>query len=132
MSRMPSPLWMAIEPRASEVRLLLTEPSSGPSLKACLPLPPAHSRALLMLLEALSAWYELPLHAVLDADASDVRLHPERWGLLAGELTAHQIGIEWVRRPRPAELRRRRRFLDQMGEFGNARSLLGFAATGQP
>lgn len=132
MSRLHSPLWMAIEPRAAEVRLLLSEPGSGPALKACLPLPHAHSRALPMLLEALSAWYQLPLHAVLDADASDVRHHPERWAVLADDLPAHQIGIEWIKRPRPADLRRQRRFLDGMGGFGSARALLGFAATGQP
>lgn len=132
MPHLPSPLWMAIEPHLSEVRLLLTEPSSGPALKACLPLPPAHSRSLPLLLEALSAWYQLPLHAVLDADASDVRLNPERWALLAGDLPAHQVGVEWVKRPRRAELRRRTRFLDEMGSFRSARALIGFAATGQP
>jgi len=132
MPVLSSPLWMTIEPRVSEVRLLLTEPCAGPALKASLPLPQAQSRALPLLLEALSAWYQRPLHAVLDADASDVRHHPERWALLAGDLPAHQIGIEWVKRPRPAELRGRRRYLDSMGEFRSARSLLGFAATGQP
>jgi hypothetical protein len=130
MPKLPSPLWMAIEPRTSEVRLLLTEPSSGPSLKACLPLPAAHSRSLPMLLEALSAWYQMPLHAVLDADASDVREHPERWALLTGDLPAHRIGVEWVRRPRTSALRRR--FLESMGDFQSARALVGFAATGQP
>lgn len=131
MPTLPSPLWMAIEPRLSQVRLLLTEPSAGTALKACLPLPPASSRCLPLLLEALSAWYEMPLHAVLDADAVDVRQHPERWALLAGDLTPHQIGVEWVKRPRLGE-RRRERFLDGMGDYRSARSLLGFAATGQP
>jgi len=120
---------MVIEPRVSEVRLLLTEPSSGPALKACLPLPAADSGCLPLLLEALSAWYAMPLHAVLDADASDVRRHPERWALLAGDLPAHQIGIEWVKRPRE---RQRHRFLESMGDFRSAKTLLGFAATGQP
>lgn len=130
MPNSTSPLWMAIEPGASEVRLLLAEPSVGPALKACLPLPPASSRCLPQLLEALSAWYELPLHAVLDADASDVRRHPERWALLAGDLPLHQLGVEWVKRPRGRD--RRRRFLDSMGSYRSARSLIGFAATGQP
>lgn len=129
MPNLPSPLWMVIEPRAAEVRLLLTEPNSGAALKACLPLPPAHSRALPLLLEAISTWYQMPLHAVLDADASDVRHHPERWALLAGDLPAHQIGIAWVKRPRD---RVRHRFLESMGDFRSAKSLLGFAATGQP
>lgn len=130
MPNLSIPLWMAIEPRAAEVRLLLTESSQGPALKACLPLPPAESRSLPLLLEALSAWYQKPLHAVLDADASDVRHHPERWALLAGDLPAHRIGIEWVKRPKPRG--ERRRFLDSMGDFRSARSLIGFAVTGQP
>jgi hypothetical protein len=130
MSSLPCPLWMVIEPCASEVRLFLSEPSSGAALKACLPLPRAQSRCLVMLLEALSAWYQMPLHAVLDADASDVLEHPERWALLAGDLPAHRVAIEWVKLPRRGE--HRRRFLDSMGDFASARSLLGFAATGQP
>jgi len=132
MPPLPSPLWMAIEPCAAQVRLLLSEPSCGPALKACLPLPPADSRSLPLLLEALSAWYQLPLHAVLDADALDVRRHPERWALLAGDLSPHQISVEWVKLPRPADLRRQRRFFDELGEFRSARALIGFAATGQP
>jgi hypothetical protein len=76
------PLWLSIEPARSEVRLLsevrrvrllLSEPSAGTSLKARLPPQPADGRALMLLLEALSLWYGLPLHAVLDADAEDVR-----------------------------------------------------------
>ena len=51
------PIWMTIEPRPSEVRLLVTEPGLGPSLKARLPQPAAHSRGLVLLLEALSVWY---------------------------------------------------------------------------
>lgn len=76
-----SPLWITIEPTPSEVRLVLTEPGLGPRLKARLPLP-AQARAVPALLEALSAWCRRPLHAVLDADAEDIRLHPERWALL--------------------------------------------------
>jgi hypothetical protein len=34
-------------------------------------------RALITLLESLSLWYGCPLHAVLDADAEDVRRYPE-------------------------------------------------------
>jgi hypothetical protein len=68
-----SPLWMTIEPHSSGVRLVLTEPGSGPSLKAWLPFP-SQARAVPMLLEALCHWHRRPLRAVLDADAEDVRL----------------------------------------------------------
>jgi hypothetical protein len=125
------PLWMTIEPRPTEVRMLLTEPSAGPSLKARLP-PPVEARAVPQLLESLALWYSRPLHAVLDADAEDVRMHPERWALLAGDLPILQMSVEWVKRP-PGPVRKdRARFLESMGDFRSARHLLGLAATGMP
>jgi hypothetical protein len=126
------PIWMTIEPAGSEVRLLVTEPGAGPSLKARLPLPPVHSRALVLLLEAVSAWYRRPLHAVLDADAEEVGLHPECWVDLVGDVPLAQVSIEWARRPRPSERRRQGRYLDEMGPFNSARRLLGLCATGLP
>ena len=126
------PIWMSIEPRPSDVRLVLTEPGAGPSLKAILPPPAAHSRALVLLLEALSAWYRRPLHAVLDADAEEVRRHPERWVHLAGDVPVAEVNIEWAARPRAADRKRRGRVLDEMGEVRGARRLLDLAATGMP
>ena len=126
------PIWMTIEPRPSEVRLLVTEPGLGPSLKARLPQPAAHSRGLVLLLEALSVWYRRPLHAVLDADAEELGRHPERWVELAGDLPLAQVSIEWAPRARPAERKRRGRWLDEMGDFASARSLLGLSTTGLP
>lgn len=126
------PLWMTIEPCPSEVRLMLTEPGAGPSLKARLPLPAPHSRALLLLMEAVSLWYRRPLHAVLDADAEDVRRNPERWVHLAGDLPIVEVSIEWARRPREVERKRRGRYLEVMGEVRSARRLLGLCATGMP
>jgi hypothetical protein len=126
-----SPLWITIEPTPSEVRLLLTEPGSGPALKARLPLP-AHARAVPLLLEALSVWYRRPLHAVLDADAEDIRLHPERWALLAGDLPVIEVSVEWARRPRPEQRKAQGRYLEEVGGFRSARQLLGFAITGLP
>jgi len=125
------PLWITIEPSPSEVRLLLTEPGVGPALKARLPLP-AHARAAPLLLESLSAWYDRPLHAVLDADAEDVRRHPERWALLAGDLPVLEVSVEWARRLNARERKQRGRFLDEMGNARSARRLLGLCATGMP
>jgi hypothetical protein len=125
------PLWMTIEPRPAEVRILLTEPSAGPSLKARLPLP-SDARAVPMLLEALSLWHRRPLHAVLDADAEDVRLHPERWALLAGDLPILELSVAWAKRPRGAARKGQSRFLESIGDFRTARQLLGFATTGMP
>lgn len=126
---MSSPLWMSIEPLTAEVRLMLSDPTAGTTLKARLPAPPAHPRALAMLLEALSAWYRLPLQAVLDADAPDVQRHPERWAHLLGDLPGLDIHVEWVAR---LDARRRDRFLGPMGDFSSARRLVTRAATGQP
>ena len=125
------PLWITIEPSPAEVRLLLTEPAVGPALKARLPLP-AQARAVPLLLESLSAWYNQPLHAVLDEDAEDIRLHPERWALLAGDLALQQVSVEWARRPQAARQKERSRFLQELGDFRSARQLLGFASTGLP
>jgi hypothetical protein len=84
---MSIPLWMSIEPVRSEVRLMLTAPAQGTVLKARLPNPPQHPRAVIALLEAISFWYRQPLHAVVDADAEDVRRNPEQWALLLGDAT---------------------------------------------
>jgi hypothetical protein len=122
------PLWLSIEPGKSEVRVLLSEPSAGTSLKARLPPEPADPRALMMLLEALSLWYGLPLHAVLDADAEDVRRRPEHWSLLLGDAPDCVVRIEWVAVP---HCRKHDRFLESMGPFVQGRKLVSFAATGQ-
>ena len=127
---MSNPLWMSIEPAATEVRLMLSEPSLGTVLKARLR-PPEQARALPLLLEALSAWHRLPLHAVLDADAQDVRRHPDRWALLVGDLPALDVTVEWVTHPRRSERRSRNRFLDELGAFDSGRRLITFGATGQ-
>jgi len=127
---MSNPLWMSIEPAAREVRLMLSEPSQGTVLKARLR-PPEHMRALPQLLQALSLWHQLPLHAVLDADAEDVRRHPERWALLVGDLPALDVTLQWAAHPEPKQRRARQRFLDQLGHFERARRLINFSATGQ-
>jgi hypothetical protein len=122
---------MSIEPVGSEVRIMLSAPQDGTTLKALLPCPPASERAVPALLEALSTWYARPLHAVLDADASDVRQHPERWALLVGDLRSFEVSVVWATRPEARELARRRRFLDPMGGFGSGGKLIRFTATGQ-
>ncbi len=128
MSSPTLPLWAALEPMGSQVRLMLAEPMAGTSLKARLPSQPAHDRAVLTLLEALSLWYGLPLHAVIDADAEDVRRHPERWARWLGDPPEPHVRVEWMAVPRP---RRDDRFLSTMGDFSSARRLVSFTATGQ-
>ena len=124
-----SHLWMTIEPGVCETRLMLTVPLTGTTMRARLPVLPRQPRALGMLLESLVAWYGLPLGAVLDADAQDVRRHPEKWAQLVGELDQEQIRIEWVGHWESAPARRDR-FLGKLGDFRRAKRLLTFAATG--
>ena len=124
-----SPLWMSIDPGHNETRLMLTEARVGAALRARLPPVPRQPRALAQLLEALSAWYGMPLTAVIDAGAEGALHHPQRWAQLLGEIDGEQVRVEWVVVPARAE--RRDRFLGELGDFSAAKRLLTFAATGQ-
>jgi hypothetical protein len=123
-----SSLWLSIEPSSSALSLLLSAPRVGTSLKARLPPRPAHPRALALTLEALASWYGLPLTAVLDADAEDVRRSPLEWAHLLGDLASPQIAVEWVGRARPAL---RDSFFAGLGNSRAARQRVSQTATGQ-
>jgi hypothetical protein len=124
-----SRLWMSIEPESDATRLMLTLAPTGTALRARLPTPPAQPHALRLLLEAVAAWYGAPLCAVLDVDAQDVRLHPERWVHLLGDLDDERVRVEWVAGHADAA-RQRDRFLEAVGDFGSSRRLITLAATG--
>ena len=122
-----SSLWLSIEPLRNSTRLMLSESTGGPAMKARLPATPSQERALAMLLEALVAWYGLPLCAVLDADAEDVQRRPDRWALMLGDLASPQIEVEWVS---PASAPLSDRELEGVDDFRRARRLITLAATG--
>jgi hypothetical protein len=124
-----SPLWMSIEPRGTETRLMLTQAPGGTALRARLPVVPCQPCGLTLVLRGLAAWYGQPLCAVLDADAADVARHPERWARLLGELDGEQVRVEWVAHSQAAS--GRDRFLGAVGEFRSARRLVALAVTGQ-
>jgi hypothetical protein len=124
-----SPLWMSIEPRGTETRLMLTQAPGGTVLRARLPLVPCQPCGLTLVLRGLAAWYGQPLCAVLAADAEDVARHPERWARLVGELDGEQVRVEWVASSRATA--ERDRFLGAVGEFRSARRLLTLATMGQ-
>jgi len=124
-----SPLWMSIDPGHDETRLMLTEARVGAALRARLPPVPRQPQALAQLLSALSAWYGLPLTAVIDAGAEGALHHPERWAQLLGEIDGEQVRVEWV--VVPVRAKRRDRFLGELCDFTAAKRLLTFAATGQ-
>lgn len=123
---MQQPIWAAIEPRGQAVELLVSEPERGTVLKARLPLPTTQ-HGLRMLLESLSHWYCRPLVAVIDADASEVAGHPERWGVWLSDLDDLDVTVRWVRQ----RARARDRFFDGVGDFARARKLLSFSSGGQ-
>jgi hypothetical protein len=119
---------MSIEPRGTETRLMLSLPGERPALRARLSSSPSHPRALITLLESLSLWYGCPLHAVLDADAEDVRRYPEKWAVLLGDAPELAVRVEWV--SVPAARTTRDRFLGKLGDFRSGESLVAFAAAG--
>jgi hypothetical protein len=121
-------LWMSIEPGYDETRLMLTCGQMGAALRARLPPVPRQPRALAMLLEAIVAWYGEPLTAVVDASDRAAGLHPARWAQLLDEIESEQVKVEWVVVPKSTE---RDRFLGELGDFGSAKRLLNFTATGQ-
>jgi len=121
-------LWMTIEPGYDETRLMLTAAGRGPVLRARLPPVPHQAGSLGALLEALSTWFGEPLTAVVDADARESALHPNRWSQLLGEIDSGLVKVEWVVAPSTEE---RDRFLAESGgDFRKARRLLSFGATG--
>lgn len=125
---MSHPLWISIEPVGSEVRMMLAAPAASTIMKARMPNPPAHRRAVISLLEAIALWHGRPLRAVIDADAEDVRQNPARWAMLLGDAPELAVAVEWAAVPRPPK---KDRYLAPMGDFTGARQLLSFAATGQ-
>ena len=125
---MSSQLWMSIEPSTRETRLALHEPGRGQVMRARFPTVPNQPRALASLLESVVAWYGRSLSAVLDADAEDVRRHPDRWARLLGDLDSAQIAVQWSQQPDARN--HRDRFLGRLGDFRSASRLVGRAAGG--
>lgn len=107
---------------------MLSLPSGRPVLRARLSSCPSHPRSLIALLESLSLWHGRPLHAAIDADAEDVRRHPDKWALLLGDAPELAVRVEWVSVPLPR--RARDRFLGKLGDFASGERLVSFAATG--
>lgn len=122
-------LFVAIEPREREIRLLASLPEKGVFLKARLDPHVVHSHALITLLEALALWHGRPVHAVLDAAAPDVQTRPERWARLLADANERHVEVRWVATPEP---RPRDRFLGTLGRFRRASGLVAYAAGGVP
>ncbi|NTX04859.1 hypothetical protein [Myxococcus sp. CA040A] len=123
------PLWLTLEAHTPYIQILLSVPKRGTVLKARLPPVPAMTPAVSLLVESLSAWYGMPLYAVVDADAQEARLQAGLWAKLLGDLAFNpNIAVEWTSLQCPPPPRDR--FLEWEG-FASARRLLTRAATGQ-
>jgi hypothetical protein len=64
------PLWMGVRPGPQVTRILIQEPQ-GTVLKARLPDPPEHPRALETLAEGIALWCGRPLYVALGVAAED-------------------------------------------------------------
>jgi hypothetical protein len=65
-----SPLWMGVRPGPQVTRILIQAPE-GTVLKARLPDPPTHPRALETLAEGVALWCGRPLYCALGVAAED-------------------------------------------------------------
>jgi hypothetical protein len=120
-----SSLWLSLEPHQKQLRLTLSTAASGVVLRARFPLELAQPGAMALLLEAIAAWFGMPLCAVLDADAQDVRRRPEFWSRFLAETDSPRISVEWVSVPLP---NRRDPFAADFGGSSRAAKLVSAAA----
>lgn len=116
-------LWVGIDSRCHETRILATAGPMESVLKARLSSTVAHPRAVPTLLEALALWQGTPVRAALIVDdpesSSATRLGLDSWTGLAGPPLYE---VEFVPRRKP----RHRDLLDGMGAFHDLRQLMLF------
>lgn len=116
-------LWVGIDSRCHETRILATAGPMESVLKARLSSTVAHPRAVPTLLEALALWQGTPVRAALIVDdpesSSATRLGLDSWTGLAGPPLYE---VEFVPRRKPHH----RDALDGMGAFHDLRQLTMF------
>lgn len=116
-------LWVAIDSRSDETRVLVTAGSRETILKARLSATAQHPRAVPALLEALALWEGAPIRAAVVADgpaaSSATRLKLGWQAVGDGE---PMYRIEFVRGRR----RHHRDELDGLGAFHDLRQLVMF------
>jgi hypothetical protein len=116
-------LWVAIDSRCDETRVLATAGPRETVLKARLSATAQHPRALPTLLEALAMWQGTAVRAAIVADGQDGSC-ATRLGLdfAADFVGAPLYQLEYVPRHRPPHRDR----LDGFGPFHDLRQLLMF------
>ena len=116
-------LWVAIDSRCDETRVLVTAGPRETVLKARLSATAQHSRAVPALLEALAMWEGVPVRAAIVADGPDgssaTRLKLDWLADVGGEPLYR---LEFVR----GRKRRHRDGLDGQGAFHDLRQLVMF------
>jgi hypothetical protein len=116
-------LWVAIDSRCDQTRILVTAGPKETVLKARLSATAQHPRAVPALLEALALWEGMPVRAAVVADGTDgssaTRL---RLDSLADFVGDPLYRLEFV----PGHKRRHRDLLDGMGAFHDLRQLVMF------
>jgi hypothetical protein len=117
-------LWVAIDSRRDETRILAMEGPKETVLKARLAATAQHRRALPTLLEALALWQGRPVRAVVVADDPDgSSLTRLKLDCVLADLGADPLyQLELV----PGHKRRHRDVLDAMGAFHDLRQLTIF------
>lgn len=105
--------WKAlVEPTPRSLRLLVTDQEMNEVVKAVLPLPPDHPRALLTLLEGLALWAGRPVGAAICAAPSlDRRCAEALFGDALWPIDSALVRFDAV------ETGRRRRTIAGLGDF---------------
>jgi hypothetical protein len=116
-------LWVAIDSRTEETRILVTAGPKETVLKARLSSTAQHPRAVPTLLEALAMWHGMPVRAVVVVDdregSSATRL---KLGWLADFAGEPLYTLKFV----DGRKRRHRDHLEGLGQFHDLRQLTMF------
>ena len=120
---MMDPLWMGVRPGPKITRILIQEPQ-GTLLKARLPDPPEHPRALETLAEGIALWCRRPLYVALGVADEDALCVSPGWHETVDVLTRTPlVTIEPViGAPRPPWRTEDR---GNLGDFREVRQLRG-------
>lgn len=121
-------LWVGVDPRPPQARILATTPSGLSVLKARLEPGPRHPRALATLLEALALWQGVPVHGALAVGEEEPWCDMDCFRVLGDYHVGHPAfgqtplyslrTVDRLRRPR-----RTRDPIGGMGEFSDLRQL---------
>ncbi len=119
-----SRLWMGISQTPEYTRVLLLDGPGKPLMKARLPAPPAHPRAVQALCEALALWCGQPIRAALAAEDAERFCDTTPWlaswdGVFRNALCEIRI-VSTARPPRAPER------ISGLGNFNDVRQLVLF------